>query len=242
MASAPAPWIGTCIEWATNVVVILALVGLVYRRKYRQSTLIGIYLASALITDQMMLRWPTRFFNRSFWFGKELLLNVLMLGVAYEVGLRVLRAFPGARSTARLFVGLILIGTTVSLLPVWPDGGGVTGAAVTLQTRLLNGSVWLFSGLSAVILWYRLPVARLQKAVLVGFVPFLLASTAGLNVIQSATTPETLAAIKPSMNLALAGAYLGLVTYWAYVIWKTAEDTLQRGEPAHAAKNATQPL
>ena len=135
-----------------------------------------------------------------------------------------------------------MVATTVAILPVWPHDGKETQALVLLQSRFLNGSVWLFSGLAAVILWYRLPIDGLQKAILVGLVPYLLASTAGLNFLNSATTPETWTTIRPLVNTTLGLAYLGLISYWGYVIWKPASETLQAGEPAHAAKNATQPL
>lgn len=227
---------------AVYMAMVIAIVGFFRRARYRSCVLLVAYLGVALVGDVMMDVWPHRFYNRTFWFAKELIANAIMLGVAFELGLRIFRAFPGARSTARFLVALSMIATAFSALPVWPGDGQLAAAAIPLQTRFLNGSVWLFSALAAVILWYRLPIDGLQKALFVGLVPYLLAVTAGLNFLESATTPETWNAIRPSVANAMAAAYLFLVSYWAYVIWKPASETIQAAERSPAANNATLPL
>jgi hypothetical protein len=135
-----------------------------------------------------------------------------------------------------------MIATFFSVLPVWSSDSRISEVGLALQTRFMNGSVWLFSALAAVILWYRLPINALQKAILVGFVPYLLAATAGLNFLESATTPETWNAIRPSVTNAMGAAYLCLVSYWAYVIWKSFSETIQAPERTSTPKNATLPL
>ena len=227
---------------AVYMAMLIAIVGFFRRARYRSCLLLVAYLGVALVGDVMMDVWPHRFYNRPFWFAKELIANAMLLGVAFELGLRIFRAFPGARSTARFLVVLSMIATAFSVLPVWPGDGQLTAAAIPLQTRFLNGSVWLFSALAAVILWYRLPIDGLQKALFVGLVPYLLAVTAGLNFLESATTPETWASIRPSVANAMAAAYLFLVSYWAYVIWKPASETIQAAERSRTANNATLPL
>lgn len=236
------PLLATLMMWVGHVVILAALVGLLYRRRYRSCWLLGVFLAGSVVTDQLYYSWPQRFHNRSFWFMKELVLYGVLLGLAFEMGLRVFRAFPGAKSTARILVGVVLFATAVSVLPVWPGDGKVTEAAVLLQTRFLNGSVWLFSALAAVILWYRLPIDGLQKSILVGFVPYLLASTAGMNFLESATTPETWSEIRPIVNFALGVSFLVVTSYWSYVIWRPVTETVQAPERTGAAKKATQLL
>src|SRR5713226_3351038 len=83
-----------------------------------------------------------------------------------------------------------------------------------IQPRLLNGTIWLFAAIAATILWYRLPVDPFHKAILIGFVPYLLIFTTGLNILDSYGWD-----LRTSVNYAQVGAYVALMAYWAHAAW-----------------------
>jgi hypothetical protein len=84
-----------------------------------------------------------------------------------------------------------------------------------LQPRLLYGTIWLLTGIAALILWYRLPVDSMHKAILLGWVPYLLIFTAGLNLAEAYGWDELI----PKVNYVHITAYYLLLVYWARAAW-----------------------
>jgi len=77
------------------------------------------------------------------------------------------------------------------------------------------------------ILWYRLPVDAFQKAILVGWVPYLLVFSAALNYVGD-YGKEFIAATNYVHTL----AYLGLLLFWARAAWQPARVAVVRPVPA----------
>ena len=95
----------------------------------------------------------------------------------------------------------------------------VTGLqlALNLQPYVLAGTLWLFIAISALILWYRLPVAPLHKALLLGFVPYLLIFTVAMNLLRAyGVSPN----VRQYAGYFKNAAYQALLVYWAYVAWR----------------------
>ncbi|HXB55453.1 MAG TPA: hypothetical protein VN461_11755 [Vicinamibacteria bacterium] len=167
------------------------------------------------------------------WVLKEVFVAALRFGVALELSFRTFRAFPGARSTARGVVLLLLAVTFATVLAVTGDGSQSTAStpptfeltAGRIQPRLVNGTIWLFTAIAATILWYRLPVDPFHKAILIGFVPYLLFFTIGLNVLDSYGWD-----LRTLVNYADVGAYIALMAYWARAAWLPAHES-QGGPP-----------
>jgi hypothetical protein len=80
----------------------------------------------------------------------------------------------------------------------------------------LNGTVWLLTGIAAVVLWYRLPVDRFHKAILTGLVPYLLVFAIGLNAIETSNWSTR---IVETANYFHVLAFQLLVAYWAWAAW-----------------------
>ena len=100
-----------------------------------------------------------------------------------------------------------------------PPQRKVTGLqlAMDLQPYVLAGTLWLFLAISALILWYRLPVAPLHKALLLGFVPYLLIFTVALNMLKAYG-----GSVREYAGYGKNVAYLALLAYWAMVAWRLA--------------------
>lgn len=225
------------VAWLGQALVLTVLTGLFVRGRYRVCYTFVLYLLVVLAADLLILLGPKKiesdgtligllgakgFYSRSFWLIKELTINVLRFGVAMELAYRTFRAFPGARSTAR-GVLLLLIGITlISVLAVTPQVSAVNSddrieqMVGRLQPRVLNGTVWLLTGIAAVVLWYRLPVDHFHKAILIGLVPFLLVFTTGLTLIES---NGWIPGVVASFNQVQTLAYLFLLAFWARAAW-----------------------
>jgi hypothetical protein len=222
-----------------DVLILVAVLGILARRRYRICYTFLLYLSAVLVSDVLL---TFVLYTKLFWLLKEVLINALRFGVALELSLLTFRAFPGARSTARGIVLLLLVVTLVTVVAVSGDGNHSVGMAPPtveliagkIQPRLLNGTIWLFTAIAAVILWYRLPVDPFHKAILIGFVPFLLIFTSGLNILDSYGWDQRL---RTYVNYAQTVAYSILAGYWARAAWMPAGAPIQAPEGVPALQH-----
>jgi hypothetical protein len=214
------PIAGTILAYVGTGLLAVALAGIIARRRYRVWFFLALFLTVTLASTVMMLAWPARFYNSAFWQAKETALNFVRFAMALELAYRTFRAFPGALATVRLTLLIVLVATLGAVLAV----SGPTdyeSFLADLQPRVLNGSVWLFSAIAALILWYRLPVDAFHKAVLVGYVPYLLVFSLTINVLGALGR----AGWERALGLLYVNqiAYLALLAHWARAAWRRVE-------------------
>lgn len=196
------------------------LAGLIVRGRVRRCYSFALYVLAVLVCETLITVRPTQFLRWDFWIFKEILHSVLKFAIAFELAARTFRAFPGARSTARGVVFVVVFGSLAAVLAV-PTGQvpGFPELASQILSRILNGTIWLFTALAAVILWYRLPVDLFHKAILVGFVPYLLVFTVALNALDAVGWQH-----QELASYAQGVAYLLLLSYWARAAWRSRGD------------------
>lgn len=223
------------IAWAVCVTVATALVGLVVRRRVSACYPFAAYLSAVLVADLMVILWPDRFFRQWFWIAKELVFVCFRFAIALDLTYRTFRAFPGARATAR---GLVFLALTLTLVAVFAATQDLTpslGAAPLspfvsrVQPRVLNGTIWLLTAIAALIVWYRLPVHPFHKAILSGFVPYLLVAATSLSLIESHGW-----GIQVQVDYLQTTVYLLTMAYWTRAAWRKDEATVRVLEPARS--------
>src|SRR4030095_4678946 len=170
----------------------------------------------------LILFWPQRFYAWSFYLVKEATLNLVTLAVAVELMVRVLQAFPVARRTARR--GLLgVLAVTLAAVLAAPAGEEAVAAGekwaqalvLALQPRITNGTAWLFRALFALILYSRVPLHPLHKAIAGGFMAYLLLFTFVLDLVKRAD-----ARLYGAMSYANSLAYTLLEVYWLWAAWR----------------------
>ena len=206
----------------------VTLVGVFARRRWASWYTFGAFVIVVFVTTLMIAIWPDRFYTQAFWRPKETALNLLRFAMALELALRTFRAFPGALSTLR-WVVLFVLGTTFAT--VIAVGSAVDDRTFVgeLQPRVVNGSIWLFTAIAALILWYRLPVQPFRKAILLSYVPYLLIFTVAMNALVALGWERAW-----PLRYANQLAYLTLVSYWSYAAWRRVEAPTPMG-PALSA-------
>jgi hypothetical protein len=216
------------------------LAGLGARGRFRLCWTFGPYLATAAIADLLMTVWPDQFHTQLFWLGQALVIDGLRFALALELSYRTVRAFPTALSTVR---GVLL---GVLLLTLWmvfsaigdlasPEGTPILEPLISrVEPLVLSGSIWLLTGIALVILWYRLPVHPLHKAILVGLVPYLLLFTVSLNMIEGWGWEAS-----ELMNLFAGLVWLAVLGFWAMVAWRPGEVSVQAPAPDPGLHQAT---
>ena len=206
----------------TNIFVLAALVGLCVRRRVRLGYSFPLYLLAILLLSSLVGLWPGRFHTWGMYWFNESVYSLLKVGVALELAIRVFQAFPAARQTAR---GAFLVVLGVTVVAAWQAPTGIAGSdsgeqrwaalVLVLHPRITNGTAWLFGALFALILYYRLPLHPLHKAIAFGFMAYLLLFTLGLDLIRRSDF-----AALGFVSYASSVSYTLLAAYWARAAWR----------------------
>ncbi len=195
-----------------KVLALFTLVGILWRGRAHLCWSFVAYLVTVLVCNSLVTFWPERFFRPWFWILQEGLYSALNMAIAVELGFRIFQAFPAAQATARGLLFLLLVATSLVLI-----GSPVTGnwAVVTeWQPRVLTGTIWLMNGLALLITWYRVPVHAYHKAILLGFVPYLLVFTTMLTLLGKYQW------LLRAIQSADPAAYMLLMAFWTWSAWK----------------------
>jgi hypothetical protein len=205
-----------------NLLLLTSLAGLWVRNRLRLAYFFAVYLLAVVILTPVAVFWPDRFNTWSFYWFRQSVYSVLEMAVALELIVRVFQAFPSARRTARRAFLLVL---TVTVIAAW-TAPGIPAAServqqqwadlvLSLQPRIANGTAWLFGVLFALILYYRLPLHPLHKAIAFGFMAYLLLLTFGLDQVKRSEFARlTLVSYVSSVGYTLVAAY------WARAAWR----------------------
>ncbi len=209
------------IGYAGTIALAVVLGGVLVRARYRVWYFFTLFVALTLGFAVMTVLWRSRFYTTGFWQAKETALNFVRFAMALELAYRTFRSFPGALATLRFTLFVVLVATLAAVLAV-SGPRDYESFLANLQPRVLNGSVWLFAVIAALILWYRLPVDAFHKAVLLGYVPYLIVFSLTMNVLGALGRAgwERALALQYVNQL----AYLALLVHWAWAAWRRAEE------------------
>lgn len=223
----------TRLQWILGHLATLLLVavttGIVVRSLYRRWLFFALFIGFVAAYSLGVMLWPSKFYRENLWIAQEMVLNLLRLAAACEVGLKVFRPFPGALRTLRVVVLLVLGVTLATVAAATPRVLDYSTFLGEVQPRVVNGAVWLFTAVAGLILWYRLPVNQFQKAIVLSYVPYLLVFTMFLDRLLAAGTDGTLWRGKWVLY-ANQLAYLALLVYWTFVVWRREPPTTRQGQ------------
>jgi hypothetical protein len=199
---------------ASSLLLLTALAGLLLRGHWRSWYSFALY-AALMPSFTLLYLLDGRFYAKDVWMVEQSLINAVRVAMALELAGRTFRAFPGARSTLNVVVMLVVVTTVALARPSYDPDHDYLNFVVNLQPRLISGSVWLFTAIAALILWYRLPVLPFRKAILLSYLPYLIVSTAFLNVLKEYGWDRL--HVLQYLNQAV---YLALVSFWVRTAWK----------------------
>jgi hypothetical protein len=197
------------------VLLALLLASLFQRRLYRLCYGFAAWLLAVFAGDGLMFCCPDRFYNWGFWVVKETAYAVLKLAMAAEITALSFEAFPSARATARRVIMAMLAGLLAFVVIGVDYRAGLDQLARDLHRRTANGVALVYCATWAVILWYRLPLHWLHRAILRGLVPYLLVFAAA-----NTLTLELGWQVRDEVNLADGAAWCLVVAYWCREVWR----------------------
>lgn len=205
------------------------LAAIVRRRHYKACLSFPLYVVAVFLPSLVFAVWPKTFTWESYVL-REIVHNLLKFAIALELAYRTFRAFPSAMSTARRILLLLLVVIAVVTLGALLPARNPGDIDIESHARILNGTIWVFTAIAAMILWYRLPVHPFHKAILVGFVPYLLVFSLGLQALVE--MGEKARWLQRTHTL----AYVALLLYWNRAAWSRAPALVASPRHAHQAR------
>jgi hypothetical protein len=196
------------------VLVAALLAGLFTRRLYRVCHAFPAWLAAVLAGDVLMFFRPERFYTWGFWIAKETAYAVLKLAIAVEITALAFQAFPSARATVRRVMLAVLVVLLAFVVVGVRYDVALEDLAREQQRRLANGVALVFCATWAIVLYYRLPLHRLHRAILRGLVPYLLVFAA------ASTFTLVLGWDRRPVNAAETACWALMLAYWGWEVWR----------------------
>jgi hypothetical protein len=207
----------------TKALAVFALAGILCRRRAPLCWTFVAYLLTVLVFNSLFTFWPEHFFKRWIWILHGGILDALRMGIAVELSLRTFQAFPNASATARRMLLVLLLATSAALVGM-PLRAIDNRVLLEWHPRVLTGTIWLMTGLALLITWYRVPLHAYHKAILLGFVPYLLVFATAVSLFKQHGW------INPLHEWAEPIAYIMLMGFWAHSSWRP--DTQLEASPA----------
>jgi hypothetical protein len=216
------------VQWVIACVSALQLVGLfgvlILRRHYQRMPLFTIYVGGVTLSNAMYIlhsTWET-------WMLHQVVTAALRFGIALELTRCIFGAFPAAAVTARRVMLVILVFTAVTAITFSSPGAAYTRMHAESIPRMASAAIWILTALAALVLWYRLPLAPLPRAILMGYAPYLLVFTIGMSLLFDAGSQR----IRVWVGYVDPLAFFVLVNYWLRVAWRTAAESAMLPVPA----------
>jgi hypothetical protein len=207
-------------QWAVAQLVKVALLALLVAMAMRGRLALcwsfTLYVLAILVGNSLATFWPYRFYTPAFWVLKQGVYDLLKISVGIELAWRAFSAFPGAWRVARVVLLLLLTSSTVAL--AWLTPRSMYRNLWDWQPSVVTASVWLLTAVALLVVLYQIPIGEWQRAVVLGFAPYLLVSITLINIWQRRGWQ-----VREVIGLLDSVAYLALVLFWVYAAWRQEE-------------------
>jgi len=196
---------------------------LLFRSHYRRMPLFTLYVGVLRVFSVVYVLDPTW----ETYMLHQVVSAALRFGVALELTYCIFGGFPAAASSARRVLLVILVATAVIALATLPRDPTSTRMYSAAIPRMASAAIWMLTALAGLVLWYRLPLAPLPRAVLMGYAPYLLVFTIGISLLFLPGPPN----LRFWAGYVDPLAFFVLTNYWLRVAWRTAPESTRPFDP-----------
>jgi hypothetical protein len=210
--------------WLGIVQGFALFAALLWRRHYRRMPLFTMFVGGVYAFNAIYGLHPTW----ETWMLLQVVSASLRFGVALELTYCIFGAFPAAAVTARRVMLVILVATAVTALATAPPDATYTRMHAESIPRMASAAIWMLTALAGLVLWYRLPLAPLPRAILMGYAPYLLVFTIGMSLLFDPGSQR----IRVWVGYVDPLAFFVLANYWLRVAWRTMPESALLPAPA----------
>ena len=186
---------------------------LIRSAKAKQCVLFSTYVAAAALFTTLILLFPEHYTPNAFMI-KQGIYDSLLFGLSLELAIRTFAAFTGIAAFARLLLGGAVAVSTGLILMLTPPTTDYR-SFVRFEPGITAAGTWCLAFVGLLIVWYQIPVPSFTRAIILGYVPYLMVFT----VYSDLITRLGWGAIQ-QLNLLNAVAYDAVAGYWVYSAWR----------------------
>jgi hypothetical protein len=141
---------------------------------------------------------------------KQGIYDSLLFGMSLELAFRTFAAFTGIARFVRLFLGGAVALSTAVIFMATPANPGYD-SFMRFQPGVTAAGIWCLAFVGLLIVWYQIPVPNFTRAIILGYVPYLVVFTVYTDLINR----WGWGAIQ-NLNVLNALAYDAVAGYWVY--------------------------
>lgn len=193
--------------------LVLLCLGLVRRAKLGQCFLFSAYAAAATCFTGLILLFPDSYTPEAF-IVKQGIYDSLLFGISLELSYRVFAAFTGIAARVRAFLAFSVAASSLGIFLLTPTNPAYSDLA-RYQPGITTAGIWCLAFVALLIVWYQIPVPAFTKAIILGYVPYLVIFVVYIDLIGRLGWGE----IK-GLNILNASAYDLAIGYLAYAAWR----------------------
>jgi len=210
-----------------KVSVLALLVAMAMRGRLGLCWSFTLYLVAILVCNSLVTLWPGRFYTPAFWVLKQAVYDLLKMAVGVELAWRAFSMFPGAWRIARVVLVALLTASTLALTWLTPRSSYLT--LWEWQPGVVTATVWLLTAIALLVVLYQIPIGEWQRAIVLGFAPYLVVFISLLSVLQRRGWKAS-----AEIGLLDSFAYLALLLFWVRAAWRLEQQPAAEAEPARS--------
>ena len=191
----------------------LLLVALFRGGKARQCFLFSTYVSSVVLFNVLILLFPQHYSPEAY-MVKQGIYDSLLFGMSLELSIRTFAAFTGIARMVRVILATAVALSTAAIFFATP-GNPDYESFVRFQPGITTAGIWCLAFVGLLIVWYQIPVPAFTRAIILGYVPYLMVFTVCVDLV----TRLGWGAIQ-NLNVLNALAYDAVAGYWLYAAWR----------------------
>lgn len=191
----------------------LVVAGLFRSGRARESLTFTAYMTVATSFGVAILAFPSWYTPEVFQI-KQGIYDSLLLGMAIELSIKVFGAFLGVAGRVRALLAIAVIVSSTLILILTPRNAAYSDLS-QYQPGVTTAGIWCLTLVALLIVWYQIPVPLFTRAILLGYVPYLVIFVVCIDLIGRLGWGAI-----DGINLLSAGAYDVLAAYWAHAAWR----------------------
>jgi hypothetical protein len=193
-----------------GALLLVLLVSILFRQsKAKQCVLFSAYVIAAALFTTLILLFPAHYSPQAY-MVKQGIYDSLLFGMSLELAIRTFAAFTGIARFVRMFLGGAVAVSTAGILLATPANPGYD-SFMRFQPGITTAGIWCLAFVGLLIVRYQIPVPAFTRAIILGYVPYLVVFTVYIDLINRWGWSAL-----PNLNLLNAIAYDMVAGYWVY--------------------------
>jgi len=187
--------------------------GLLRRGKASQCFTFSAYAFAATVFTALILAFPEHYSPGAFLI-KQGIYDSLLFGMSLEMAFKVFSAFRGIADRVRALLAVAVTASTLAVVFLTPPNPMYADLS-RFQPGITTGGIWCLVFVALLIVWYQIPVPAFTRAIILGYVPYLVVFVVCTDFIGRLGWGAI-----GGINVANALAYDTVAGYLAYAAWR----------------------